>query len=194
MEKPILFSGAMVRAILEGRKTQTRRIVKVQPPTDEYQLSTLVSTTGSRSDLGKTHWLKAGDAPDYNQPYWNRPYAVGDLLWVKETFMPMPHLNAKAFYRASDPLVGGKWKPSIFMPRALSRITLEVVSVRVERLNDISEEDAIAEGVRLPEFPGDGSARLQFFHLWGTINGPDSLETNPWLWVVEFKKIGGPTA
>jgi hypothetical protein len=126
----------------------------------------------------------------------------GDRMWVRETFMPMPHLNAKAFYRASDPLVGGKWKPSIFMPRHLSRITLEIVSVRVERLHDISEEDAKAEGVppalkppQISQMEKEGWEWLpyttEFRGVWEDINGPGSWEANPWVWVIEFKRVEG---
>jgi len=122
---PILFQSTMVRAI-PNTKDQTRRIVKPQPH------------ASIPAWLIDTHEM-ALECP-YGQP--------GDELWVKETFMPMPHLNAKAFYRASDPLVGGKWTPSIFMPRELSRITLSITAVRVERLDAITAPDAIAEGIQ----------------------------------------------
>lgn len=180
-ERPILFSGPMVRAILAGHKTQTRRVVKAAP-------------YGSPN-----HWL-AG----YPCPYG----IAGDRLWVKETFHPMPHLNAKAYFRATDPLVGvRKWKPSIFMPRALSRITLEIVAVRVERLNEISESDALAEGmtqatadaVMCPEelatfaaahmLAPDAMSRIIFETVWESINGPGSWALNPWVWVIEFRKL-----
>ena len=181
-DRPILFKGEMVRAILEGRKTQTRRVVK-HVETNEPVLR---------------------DPRPYKKPC---PYGpVGDRLGVRETFMPMPHLNAKAFYRATDRLVGGKWKPSIFMPRALSRITLEITNVRVERLQDISERDARAEGViRRTDCHRDYSEMWEmadgyhmtpfatdaFVDLWQSINGKDSWAQNAWVWVVEFKQAKG---
>jgi len=142
-ERPILFSAAMVNAILSGRKTQTRRVVKPM----------------SRKAGGEyTGWV----LPEYRT---DCPYGQpGDRLWVRETFGSMirnvggtPH--EKLAYRADDPNavmcyssegmeVPIKWKPSIHMPRWASRITLEIVSVRVERLNEISEQDAIAEGIK----------------------------------------------
>lgn len=131
---PILFSFPMVRALLAGTKTQTRRIVKPQP-NDQIQPPEW-NAGGQHGYIPMTDM--AGHCP-YG--------TTGDQLWVKETFMPMPHLNAKAFYRASDPLVGGKWTPSIFMPKNLSRLTLAITAVRVERLNAITAEDAIAEGI-----------------------------------------------
>jgi hypothetical protein len=177
-ERPILFSGPMVRAILDGKKTQTRRVVKPQPV-----------------------WVAEPNAPfkttdaDPNGMI-NCQYGYsGDRLWVRETFMPMPHLNAKAFYRASDQLVGGKWKPSIHMPRKLSRIMLEITGIRVERLQDISESDAIAEGVNVhPDHYGRPRNSIYspvqaYRDLWESINGPLSWDANPWVWVIEFRRI-----
>lgn len=174
-EKPILFSGGMVRAILAGRKTQTRRIVKCAIA------------------IGGT---------DTNCPYGN----TGDRLWVKETFCYTDEsINVEPGYvfRATDPdwseMEGFKWKPSIFMPRKASRITLEIVSVRVERLQAISEADAMAEGVeqmshgfrdysaRLDCQLGD--AKMSYFTLWESINGAGSWDQNPLVWVLEFKRI-----
>ena len=182
-ERPILFSGAMVRAILEGRKTQTRRVMNPQP-TPHFTADVDYWTSGKHSgELGRSP-----NSSPYGKP--------GDRLWVRETFMPMPHLNAKAFYRASDPLVHGQpWKPSIFMPRALSRITLEVVGVRLERLQEVSREDAIAEGIDCDG--GDDEHRNRnsvenYAVLWDSINGKRpgcAWANNPWVWVVEFKRI-----
>ena len=136
-ERPILFSGPMIRALLAGTKTQTRRIVKPQPKNRlVYALD----------------WYDAdGVHPGVKVKC---PYGRGgDLLWVRETFFPRLQ-NTAAIYRADSPDDGmaemyGGWKPSIFMPRTLSRLTLEVTNVRAERLHDISEEDAKAEGVSL---------------------------------------------
>lgn len=195
--RPILFSAPMVRAILEGRKTQTRRIVKPQPSAVEAykhgehaELSDPAASIILRDDKG-TGWNMCGP---FRCPYGQPGDREKLLLWVKETFSPQPHLNAKAYYRATDPLVGvSKWKPSIFMPRAFSRITLEIVGVRVERLQDIGEEDARAEGCNEPSSrammqdarPWQTAYRL----LWESINGKGSWDANPWVWVITFKRI-----
>ena len=152
-ERPILFSGEMVRAILDGRKKQTRRVVKLATFPNIFKCP-------------------------YGKP--------GDRLWVRETFMPMPHLNAKVFYRATDRLVGGRWRPSIFMPRALSRITLEITAIGCEPLNDISENDACWEGIQIPE---DHDYIGAYRNLWESINGVGSWEKNPWVWVIVFKVL-----
>jgi hypothetical protein len=166
--RPIIFSGPMVRAILAGEKTQTRRIINPQPYMNH--------DTRAAGDISTC---------PYGQP--------GDQLWVRETFMPMPHLNAKAFYRATDRLVGGKWKPSIFMPRDLSRIDLEVVAVRVERLQSITPQDAWKEGISADGWE-TGSAIHEFRRLWESINGAGSWDLNPWVWVVEFRRVEGGKA
>ena len=143
-ERPIIFSGSMVRAILDGRKTQTRRAVKVE----------------------KGFAITNPEPPPHFYPC---PYGQpGDRLWVRET-----------------------WKPSIHMPRWDSRLTLEIVSVRVERLQDISKEDAESEGVAIIESVDHGkqSARGQFAIVWESINGHGSWALNPWVWVIEFKKL-----
>lgn len=190
-ERPILFSGPMVRAILEGRKTQTRRVVKPQP--DYVCQLEKMPFTGQ-------HWDKRIKC-HYGQP--------GDRLWVRETWakpfdVPDAKLQGRLTYRSDfreSPVLGTvrsdgamadrvKWKPSIHMPRWASRITLEITGVRVERLQDISEQDAIAEGVQHSlHLQGGRFARENFAHLWWTINGDDSWEQNPWVWVVEFKRV-----
>ena len=192
----------MVHAILNGSKTQTRRLMKHQPPGHDYEIAHRLCDQAKPTNVGKYRWFKSQVAePDFAQPMFSAPYGGrGDRLWVKETFMPMPHLNAKAFYRASDPLIGGKWKPSIFMPRALSRIALEITGIRSDRLQDISEEDAKAEGIYVLPVPGGGfkwaqgeeeydSAKEAYQALWESINGPRSWDANPWVWVVEFKAL-----
>lgn len=214
-DRPILFSAPMVRSILDGRKVQTRRVCKVQPPSTEYELATCVSTTGDKRNQGKQHWiLRDGvNVLDSSQPYFSCPYGkTGELLWVKETWLPRCNGTA-ALYRADyceTEMAGiagmysdnGRWRPSIFMPRWASRITLEITGVRVERLNEISEADAISEG--LDHVP-DGAAafgvkglatswrndpREAFRALWQSINGPDSWDANPWVWVLEFRRVG----
>ena len=188
-EIPILMSGPMVRAIIEGRKTQTRRIVKPQ--------------FGCKYEM-----------PDY----WSDgkqgikcPYGVpGDRLWVKETFGPCAGGIVYRSDGGTNCPDGGKWKPSIFMPRWASRITLEIESVRVERLQDISEEDAVAEGIVAPRCEHCGytrtDARFQMDHrfcqskepdsaiplyreLWESINGPGSWDANPWCWCITFRRF-----
>jgi hypothetical protein len=188
MERPILFNGEMVRAILSGRKTQTRRIVKPQPPDMcewDQASRTFVSKDARYGVLRPC------------------PYGtVGDRLWVRETW----GLNSGNFsflslrYFADDErrLIPGKtlldvhdyWgkRPSIHMPRWASRITLEITGVRVERLQDISEADAAAEGVTLKE-PELETYYSGFTSIWESINGPDSWLANPWVWVVEFRKV-----
>lgn len=196
-ERPILFSGPMVRAILDGRKTQTRREVKPQP-----HVLPIINDTCLNCDWESWVWREGNPVPagmlewcPYGQP--------GDRLWVKETFCSTDFGFA---YRATTGAegercrreLGMKWKPSIFCTRAASRITLEIVSVRVERLNEISEADAKAEGVeakewgeQLPDGTGGSSMeyRPQFIDLWQSLNGTGSWAANPWVWVVEFRRV-----
>lgn len=185
-ERPILFNGAMVRALLAGTKTQTRRVVKPQP---------------RRVDGG----VPFGDAPAWahaepGSAMMRCPYGKpGDWLWVRESWKHieggnvydaaggvMDSFEPETLYRASRPNYPGQWKPSIHMPRWASRITLEITSVRVERLQDISEADAIAEGVYTdPASP----AYDAYAQLWDEINGPGSWAANPWVWVLEFRRL-----
>ncbi len=196
MERPILFSGPMVRAILDGRKTQTRRVVKPQP--------------GGQLFHGMDwRWYRSALA-DEREPI-RCPYGVpGDRLWVRETFAlsvvdpdgPPPeddHENYDVIYRADPDQPGGgwtdgdgkaippPWRPSIHMPRWASRLTLEVVSVRVERLNEISEADARAEGM---DADVANSPRVWFMATWNAINAKRApWESNPWVWRVEFRRV-----
>lgn len=226
-ERPILFSGPMVRALLDGSKTQTRRVMKM--PHGLWE----TSPSGALVPIPA------------NCPY-GRP---GDRLWVKETFYAFGRWETRysakkgcdewhfidmtvecgheyaypadgqriAPYRRTAGVTPTWWKrPAIFMPRAACRITPEITGVRVERLQDISEADAIAEGVRrFDDIPvGPLSAKLKYRnpdrwaagnpadtdqclgtavnaygHLWEQINGPGSWEANPWVWVVEFRRL-----
>lgn len=213
-ERPILFSAPMVRALLDGTKTQTRRIVKPQPP---YQPALA------------THLARRG-YPVWHCEQWQKfcPYGQpGDRLWVRETWVPIakdykPADLAQAsalLYRADGlkvpnqkdreiraffadrcriPLDAVKWRPSIFMPRIASRLDLEIVAVRVERLQDISAADAISEGIEpmrsgWKNYTKDGVATSipeeSYQALWEVINGPDSWHLNPWVWVIAFKRI-----
>ena len=177
-ERPILFSGPMVRAILDGRKTQTRRVIK-----SRYKDS---------FGWGAAKPLILGSQEDFDARY-RCPYGKrGDKLWVREACYVESTGTANGYgrhilYRATDqdaPV--SKWTPSIHMPRWASRITLEVESVRVERLQDISAKDAIAEGCCDPT---SSTPKRAFEWLWESINGPGSWEANPWVWVVEFRKL-----
>ena len=253
-ERPILFSAPMVRAILDGRKTQTRRIVKPQP--------TFIESSG------RWKWEPTG-AVTASREWWeymdslsNCPYGViGDRLWVREAFDIVDDPAAyhkddgprddSPTYQCADAVRRGpngerwvvdyraetntrimdktgdrKWRPSIHMPRWASRITLEIESVRVERVQEISEADARAEGCietwtetwwqGYREFDGEmhhqqaigdappawmiepkkmnmdhlrTSAAKNFQMLWHQINGWDSWEQNPWVWVLTFKRV-----
>lgn len=227
-ERPILFSGPMVKAILEGRKTQTRRVVN-----SAHALGDLDPYFGGGTceDCDACFYTpeKTGTriclACPYGQP--------GDRLWVRETFfvelpsdqafevegLPLSHWKPRQIeealyhYRATPDVRNPNdwvWRPSIYMPRWASRLTLEIVSVRVERLQDISEEDAIAEGgvytdtgnnrwgQRANGWSHRGNttadtclltAKFSFWNLWDSINGPGSWDANPWVWVVEFKQV-----
>lgn len=205
-ERPILFSAPMVRALLDGSKTQTRRLAKTQPIYDGR-------FAGNWKIVGKNGHEAATCSPLVGElcPYGR----LDDRLWVRENFCPIypqdPTYNGgraieydyAATYRHGNRLgdligIKKRWKPSIHMPRVASRITLEITEVRVERLQDISEADALAEGiVQLAEGFGlqDGShfhaadPRQSYLSLWEAINGPGSVEANPWVWVVKFQKL-----
>ena len=194
MERPILFSAPMVRAILEGRKTMTRRVVKPQPiwvgdPCVPFKTP----------DADPKGIIRC----PYGQP--------GDRLWVRETWsacLPMVNYSAGGAryfpddHQSYNELVRlydtqrGNWRPSIFMPRWASRITLEVVGARVERLLEITESDAKSEGIDLKGFRSttEGIAgrehTIEFAGLWDSINGKKHpWESNPWVWVIEFNKL-----
>lgn len=181
-ERGILFSAPMVRAILDGKKTQTRRIVK--PPIDKADAA----------------WIKAA----LETKFLVSPYGVpGDRLWVRETHAIARESEegdrGRVLYRA-DPMYDGMgpgdfgfpWRPSLFMPRWASRVTLAIVSVRVERLQGISEEDCISEGISttLREHEACCALRDGYRQLWESINGKGSWDANPFCWVLEFKVLG----
>lgn len=199
-DRPILFSGPMVRAILAGQKTVTRRVVKLPrwavPGTIERFDVDLDGASAERRSDGEYAPIPC-------------PYGVpGDRLWVRETFAEHEVddvQGTRAFYRADHadgecqvrPGWALKWTPGIHMPRVVSRITLEVVSVRVERLHAITEEDAIREGVdavSVADVPRNGTLtrRDDFAQLWERINGERAPWTsNPWVWRVEFRRVEG---
>lgn len=180
-ERPILMSAPMVRAILYGIKTETRRVVKL-PLKDPLTGCEIAGC--ELNGLMKSH---SGVCP-YGQS--------GDRLWVKETFATHDDRTPPIlYYRADDETTypdDGKWKPSIFMPRWASRITLEIVDVRVERLRDITEDGAKAEGCKTQCDCGeciDCTPIGHFQDVWRSINGYDSWEANPWVWVLRFRRI-----
>lgn len=199
-EKPMLFTGPMVKAILEGRKTQTRRIINPQPESEGMENESWKWKNGKDWFSGVTMEQLTGKT---GLLYTERvPHPVGSRIWGKETFYPMPHLNAKAYFRATDPLVGvAKWTPSIYMPRVLSRILLEVTGVRVQRVQEISEEDAKAEGASQqfwwPERMMLGAKinyTAGYAALWDSINakkhdGAFAWDENPWVWVYSFRRF-----
>ncbi|WP_164052519.1 hypothetical protein [Serratia marcescens] len=213
-ERPVIFNGDMVRAIINGRKTQTRRVIANVIPDNCIPLQKPTKT----KDGIYTHVM---DAPGHGLCPFGK---VGDRLWVRETWADVNHDGHPAIaYRAdgglraigeddgeeedpnlekywfaqwyADLISGaeGNWRPSIHMPRWASRITLEITAVRVERLNDISHEDAKAEGCcygrggGIPDFavtPAD-----HFPTLWASIYGEESWGANPWVWVIEFRRL-----
>jgi len=188
-ERPILFSDAMVRAILAGTKTQTRRAVKPQP-----------ARMTESQQRGRFFWFESGDEGNVREG--RCPYGVpGDRLWVRETFSQSLDTGEVIWYWADGNPRDDGWtraKPSIHMRRAHSRITLEIKSVRVERLHDISEADAIAEGIDWsPTMGGYNCAGEWRNHsvpiyrqLWESINGAGAWDANPWVWVIEFERVG----
>lgn len=206
-ERPILFGAPMVRAILEGRKTVTRRALKLQP------ISQPEPTDSGTWEIYRADELAGTIRCPYGQP--------GDRLWVRETWQgplvsseemeadPSWHKDATRYqdpahcaYRASgdsceyvdpDDNFHCRWRPSIHMPRWASRILLEVTAVRVERLESISFDQARAEGYpkeREAETGGsDMDAWLWFRSIWEEINGAGSYEATPWVWCVEFRRV-----
>jgi hypothetical protein len=197
-KRPILFSAPMVRALLDGSKTQTRRLIKPQPYVDPQGNFCWNGWNYGQDFSGPHIQAIASPLPSSRTGRVLCPYGKpGDRLWVRETFAEGIHQMADVNHwaYAADHFgvqqrLGARWKPSIHMPRAASRITLEVIGVRVERLQDISDEDSLAEGI-YPTGTGlyPGSPRAAYQKLWESINGPGSWEANPWVWVVEFPKI-----
>lgn len=200
-ERPILFSGEMVRAILSGRKTQTRRVIKPQPewggsiPGIQATNSWFWRAQKQRG-VELSHWPNIDEFSRELAKHCNYGN-IGDRLWVREAFTDAGYITP--IYRADcDGLIAEniRWKPSIHMPRRLSRILLEVKEICAEQLQDISVSDADAEGVSisliqsLPSHShsvGDSIALFQA--LWEHINGVGVWRKNPWVWVIKFKKV-----
>lgn len=227
-ERQILFSAPMVRAKLDGRKTQTRRICNPQP----VSVGSLGKRRVYRDEEFKRAWETIKGTGECDQDR-DCPYGQpGDRLWVKETFyaygrwetrfdaakgrdawhfVDMTIESGKQYRYAADMGDNGTpergkggvvrwWKrPAIFMPRVASRLTDEITAVRVERLWNISDADAIAEGIARYENHTFGlddpaacmgpSATVAYMRLWEHINGPGSWDANPWVWVVEFRRV-----
>ena len=251
-ERGMIFNGEMVRAILDGRKTQTRRIMKVQPKPSKSRPGDFWFSSKKLESMVHVSDLAPGNSPiaDYHlfiQEHCCPFGAVGDRIWVRETFQgPLVHEELFEEYSAypekfetpeyceyaadggvrpeycdlEDNLRHG-WRPSIHMPRWASRILLEITNVRVERLNAISEEDAQREGVHTEVWDQtvvarNYAARDEFFQfwsedmphyvemnqlyrssfrsLWESIYGAENWLANPWVWVIEFKRVEGGAA
>lgn len=223
-ERPIIFSGPMVRAILDGRKTQTQIVIKPQPkhPLREGARYVLQNIHRSRNERLSRMWHPTLPNGSRTADRSIGPSLIpGDRLFVRESGWERPERTPKMMREGADTWApyyydadgldeqgaadfkawGFKRRPSIHMPRWASRLTLEVVDVRVERLQEISEEDAIAEGIRFDEkWEGYGIDGGRFFHctdprisyadLWDSINGKRSpWESNPWVWVIEFRRL-----
>ncbi|EJK8055626.1 hypothetical protein NO575_000601 [Klebsiella pneumoniae] len=218
-ERGMIFNGEMVRAILDGRKTQTRRIMKPQPepcprgghwwPSNVFKTMLHVE---DEMQNGKGGWGGlVGDACPFGD--------VGDRIWVRETWAEAgasaPDLklyranypeHVPSIYENVPPAEEIRWTPSIHMPRTASRIQLEITDVRVERLNAISEEDAEAEGIDMEalydsqdcydciadhNMTGRPTVTGAFKYLWDSIYGEEGWKSNPWVWVIEFKRVEG---
>ncbi|MCJ1871419.1 ASCH domain-containing protein [Klebsiella quasipneumoniae] len=218
-ERGMIFNAEMVRALLDGRKTQTRRPVKF--PVHDKNLGCELAGNELAGELSAGNYLNSA----FGKP--------GDRIWVRETFQG-PLFNYEQMdeyledsskfekpefcqyaadgghrpeYQDADDNLRHGWRPSIHMPRWASRILLEITGVRVERLNAISEEDATAEGVPpagslLPDYPGTfltpkgdfATAKVAFQRLWESIYGAENWLANPWVWVIEFKRVEGGAA
>lgn len=176
--KPIIFSTPMVKAILEGRKTQTRRVIKVDDAPENWKISI------------------AGTSIVRTEPYDAKlpRYAIGDILWVREIWAKRVYSDNRYYYKADDNLGAifnredDRWRSPIFMPREAARLFLKVTNVRVERLQDITAHDAIREGME-SVIPFDTVD--VFKELWDNLNAKRGYgwETNPWVWVIEFERI-----
>lgn len=200
-EKPILFNTAMVRAILDGRKTQTRRVVVPRYRDGDAGFNVITNAA-----TGKFLYIEYYDEDEFStERRLNPPYIPGDVLYVRETWKQYttgtagPGLIDGYLYKADEPqdtsgmMVDGRWHPSIHMPKDAARIWLKVTDIRCEQLNDMTEEDAIAEG-----FPdsqaGTDSPLERFAVLWDkTVKRVDrdrfGWYGNPWVWVYEFERI-----
>lgn len=187
-ERPILFSTEMVQAILERRKTMTRRVIKTKAfDVQSYEHSSYEMYSDPRLDT-QYYFKNEGERGEIGLKC--QYGELGDILWVRETWSKINgHYEYKAKYNTA---VSFNWKPSIHMPRSAARILLQITNVRVERLKSIPDTDIKHEGVEIHiPVPGDGepNPRLQFKRLWESINSLGSWDANPWVWVIEFERI-----
>lgn len=214
-ERPLILNSEMVKAILDGRKTMTRRPVKNIPSWDNngkdimsWPLSEFYQATEDETNYCKKNHFYLDvqtDVDDNSHEEIKCPFGnPGDRLWVRETWTQIPFADRdgnesdKVIYKADDSVyfskdAGDKWRPSIHMPRWASRITLEIVNVRVERVQEISFEDIYAEGISLPGIEGESVANRQsaFLAFWNSIYGKGQYawEKNPFVWVIEFRRV-----
>ncbi|MGG4624019.1 hypothetical protein ACLPHD_06555 [Serratia odorifera] len=248
-ERPVILNSEMVRAILDGRKTQTRRVMKVQPKPSETRPGDFWFSSKKLESMVHVSDFMPGSSPIADCHLFFQEHCcpfgqVGDRLWVRETWGVVSHdldengriidwipdrpakaihempfgngyYSGHAIYAADGEFVWGDddghgerscWKPSIHMPRTACRILMEITAVRVERLNDISQEEAQAEGMGLtgwvPSYSNPDNAGFDetftpydnFAMLWESIYGVDSWNANPWVWVIEFRRVGGSDA
>jgi hypothetical protein len=210
-QSPILFSTPMVQAILNGTKTMTRRVVTPQPemmpqsfpvPVDEFIKQLKTQTKKGFKTLCSTGPCNGMVIPECKFG------KVGDLIYVRETFFYADWQHKNCYAADMDAIdlkhFKGSFTPSIHMPKAACRIWLEITSIRIERLNSISESDAINEGIYKIEYKGNsfgfeggnntgyGTAKGAFNALWESINGKNSWDINPFVWVIEFKRVDKP--
>ncbi|WP_312423606.1 hypothetical protein [Kosakonia cowanii] len=226
-ERPMIFNAEMVRAILDGRKTQTRRIMKVQPENVDLGLRRITDSSVAK-EVGMYFWCLADACGvKHRSNLFSCPFGeVGDRIWVREAWARynIDQDSHDIAYRATTPEdwpEEGRWRPSIHMPRWASRIMLEITGVRVERLNNTSHEDAEREGIHtevwdqmvvaknyaaedgffqfwsesMPHYVEMNELyRSSFQSLWQSIYGAENWQANPWVWVIEFKRIEGGAA
>ncbi|HBR6596792.1 hypothetical protein [Klebsiella pneumoniae] len=236
-ERGMIFNSEMVRAILDGRKTQTRRIMKVQPESNQLGLLLITDST-KHSDIGKYHWAESNATGNHvRSKLFSSPFgAVGERIWVRETWATLGNedgcyvdwednlckgdeRSAARIYRASceqrpgdyglwsipddaywkphtkEHKFEGAWRPSIHMPRWASRILLEITDVRVERLQSITLGDICKEvGCGLYDFRPATYGFQVWEELWKSIYGAENWQANPWVWVIEFKRVEGGAA
>lgn len=201
-EIPILFSTAMVQAILEGSKTQTRRIIKIPSivhDENDWSIQTIVEALGGKPSGVDDFEIVSGNRwiADLKCPYGKS----GDVLWVREasatTYSSGPSRKISHWYRADNPEIPSRvkfrWKPSIHMYKGAARIWLQIINVRVERVQDITGRDILAEGVDNGKsnpamgIRWENMQKMAFEELWNNING--NWNENPWVWVIEFKVL-----
>lgn len=210
--KPILFNTEMVQAILQGRKTQTRRTRNLNKVNQDPDNFTFESFSVDYNYMSFNN-LKTG----FWQGITNAIGVPGDILWVRETFSTQdfnrPYIYKANQFDKNDPFDYSiiKWKPSIHMPKEACRIFLEITEIRVERLQEISNKDCINEGIKRETFPPTGEQcfyfypckdlrddsyldcpKTSFYSLWKSINGQKSWESNPWVWAISFERISKP--